>query len=244
MFSFRAIIGSIFEFIWKYKTLCFIVLLIYLLFLRPHHSRISIDGTPYNFQLSVATKLMALREREKYFSVWIDQIIAPDIQAPEEKLKKIFDWIDNLKEPPKGFSNIEQHEYYILINQYGCTNHRVRVFCVLVTVAGYQAIPFQNEADGRVIVRIPGTDEKWLECDLKNKIPPGKEIRGIELSKKVREDIRAIDTVFKKFWERKYTRGDQNILVNRIVFEVLKLFGLSPKYIDALNNNTLLPLTY
>jgi hypothetical protein len=212
------------------------------LFLYSDHSTIYIDGKLYSFDLPVAIKLIALQERERYFNVWIDEIIAPGVQAPEEKVNKIFEWIASFKERPEDFRSIEQHEYYILINQYGSTNHLVRVFCLLVTVAGYQAIPFKSEADGRVIVRIPGADEKWLRYDLKNKTS-GKEVRDIELSDEVKRDIRAIDTVIKKFWQRRYTRGDKNVLVNRIFFEILKKLkrlGLSPEYIAALKNNEML----
>ena len=96
---------------------------------------------------------------------------------------------------PKSISdkgNVEQHEYYTLIKQYGSVSEKVRTFCLLVTAAGYQAVPFRSEADGRVIVRIPATDT-WLKYDVKNK-KAGKEVEGIELSDEVKNGIRAVDT--------------------------------------------------
>jgi hypothetical protein len=223
MFDLLSITKSIFKFIWKYiLPSCFIVTIIpiIILFLIQGRSEITIDDQPYYPKLPIGIKLIALHERKLYFDAWLDKIIAPNIKAPEKKVDKVFEWVAGFKEL-NGFRNIEQHEYYTLINQYGHTNHLVRVFCLLVTVAGYQAIPFVGENDGRVIVRIPGTDEKWLKYDLGKKTS-GKEVMGIKLSDELKQNIRSIDTTFKKLWNRKYTRGDKNLLLTRIFFEICK----------------------
>lgn len=208
---------SIFKFIWKYiLPFCFVVTII--LFLIPGRSEINIDGRSYYFNLPIAIKLIALQERKIYFDAWLDKIIAPNIKAPEKKVDKIFEWVAGFKER-KDSHNIEQHEYYTLINQYGDTHQLVRVFCLLVTVAGYQAFPFLGEDDGRVIVRIPGTDEKWLKYNLGKKTS-GKKLTDIKLSDKLKRNIRSIDTTFKKLCNKKYTRGDKNLLLTRIFFEI------------------------
>jgi len=182
---------------------------------------------PIKHQLSLLVKLAALRERQVYLQAWLNQRIAPGIQDPEKKIDALFAHISALEKVPKGINdrgNVEQHEYYTLIKQYGSVSEKVRTFCLLVTVAGYQAVPFQSEADGRVVVRIPATDT-WLNYDVKNK-KTGKEVEGIELSDEVKNGIRAIGTWIEKVLRRQYTRGDRNILGYRISFEVERLlFG-------------------
>jgi len=145
--------------------------------------------------LPLLVKLAALRERQVYLQAWLNQRIAPGIQDPQKKTDALFAHISGLENVPKSISdkgNVEQHEYYTLIKQYGSVSEKVRTFCLLVTAAGYQAVPFRSEADGRVIVRIPATDT-WLKYDVKNK-KAGKEVEGIELSDEVKNGIRAVDT--------------------------------------------------
>jgi hypothetical protein len=182
---------------------------------------------PVKYQLSLLVKLAALRERQVYLRAWLDQRIAPGLQDPKEKIDALFAHISALENVPKSIKdkgNVEQHEYYTLIKQYGSISEKVRTFCLLVTVAGYQAIPFRSEADGRVIVRIPATDT-WLQYDVKNK-KARKDVAGIELSDEVKNGIRAIDTWIEKVLRRRYTRGDRNILGYRISFEAeRKVFG-------------------
>lgn len=186
--------------------------------------KIAVGGQSFKYPLSALVQLAALRERQVYFQTWLDQIIGPGIQDPEEKINLVFRYVSELDDVPKGVgkkANVEQHEYYTLVKQYGTTSEKIRTFCLLLTVAGYQAVPFQSEADGRVIVRIPATDT-WLKYDLKNGRAK-KEVEGAELSDEVKYGIRATDNGFKKLWHKKYTRGDLSIVTYRALFEAQKV---------------------
>ena len=215
-------------------------------FLVQEHGKIQIGRKACYVSLPVFIKLAALKEREEYFKVWVEEIIAPGVRKPEEKIDKIFNLLIRFEGVPQsvqavGIGDIEQHEYYTLIKQYiGKGSDPVRVFCLLVTASGYQAIPFQSEDDGRVVVRIP-TQDKWLYYDLRNKVT-GSEVGGIELSEEVKQDIRSMDTWLKKTINRKFTRGDMNLLSRRFLFELQKkLPFLRPVYIRAVSNKELVP---
>lgn len=191
-----------------------------LLFVPTTSGTVSVGSKLLNYELSYLVKFAALLERQVYFLTWLDQVIASGIEDPEEKIDKIFEWMSKIEEVPASimdkFGNVEQHEYYTLIKRYGNTSEKVRTFCLLVTVAGYQAVPFQGEEDGRVIVRIPASDT-WLEYDLENKRSK-EDVVGIKLSEKVKKTITAFDSWPKKIYHPKYTRGDLNILPYRILF--------------------------
>lgn len=230
-------------YLWRrFEILCVIFTIIALfLLLKPDSGNIAVAGKPsLEYRLPLLVKLAALRERQIYFKAWINK----GINLPEDKIDEIFNYICNLEEIPETLKNknVEQHEYYTLIKQYGNISEKVRTFCLLTTVAGYQAMPFLNEADGRIVVRIPSLD-KWLKYNIKNK-KKGDEVEGIQLSDKVKNDIRVISG-FKKVWKKEYTRGDINILFYRFTYEIdsflakFKIFG-SPYYIDAVSNDSLI----
>lgn len=223
---------------WKTFIPSTILLLFVFLFLIKQKSDISIGGRENGVLVSlpILVKLMALKEREECFKVWINEIIARSVHDPEEKIDRIFDFLcrfegfKNEKFPVGG--NVEQHEYYTLIKQYSAnSSDLIRVFCVLVSVAGYQAIPFKGEADGRVIVRIPSSDE-WLYYDLKNRTSKDK-VEGIHLGEDVKKEMRAMDCFLRK---KGHTRGDKNLLNRRIVIELLK----SSPYVTAVDDNKLI----
>lgn len=202
-----------------------------------------IGRTIYDVDLPIFVKFAALKERQEYFNVWINNVITKGILDPEERIDKIFEFLIRFPEMPDnitnaGLLNIEQHEYYTLIKQYsGNPSDIERVFCLLVTIAGYQAIPFEGEADGRVIVRIPESD-KWKHYDLRNKVLNG-DVKGIALTEKVKDEVRSIDTYLGKLWNGKYTRGDKNVPSRRIAYELRKKI-LGAKYISAMNNERLI----
>lgn len=212
------------------------------LVLIKEQGKLAIGEKSYDVDLPILVKFAAIKERHEYFTMWIDDVITRGVHDPEERIDKIFEILVRFPGMPEnitnaGLSNIEQHEYYTLIKQYsGNPSDIERLFCLLVTIAGYQAIPFEGEADGRVVVRIPKSD-KWKYYDLRNKVSNG-DVKGIALTEKVKNEVRSIDTYWGKLWNRKYTRGDKNIPSRRIAYEVTKILGA--KYIRAMNNERLL----
>ncbi|GEM_PF-6288048 len=195
-------------------------------------SEMDIGGKNNQIPLPVLVKIMALKEREVYFKWWIDKVVAPDISDPEEKIGKIFEFLcrfegfKNEKFPVGG--NVEQHEYYTLIKQYSANpSDLVRVFCVMVTIAGYQAVPFVGEENGKVIVRIPSSD-KWFCYDLKNKTSKDK----VQLEEEVKEKIRKMSSFFAR---NGHTRGEKNLFGRRIMIELMR----SP-YVRAVDNHDLI----
>ena len=217
-----------------------LVLILMLLYVPTTSGTVAVGSKRVKYELSYLVKIAALRERQVYFQAWLDQIIASGIQDPEEKINKIFDWVSGITAVPASlmdnFGNVEQHEYYTLIKRYGLTSEKVRTFCLLVTVAGYQAVPFQGEPDGRVIVRIPVSDT-WLEYDLKNQRLK-EDVVGVHLSDKVKKAITAFDSWSKKIYRREYTRGDLNIPTNRILYLFQKVILRIVTYVVAFRGVT------
>ncbi len=224
-----------------------VLVLIFAFVLKKHRGELAIGGNSYVVELPFLVKFAALIERQQFFKVWIENVIAPGVDDPEERIDRIFEHLVRFPELSEDFKNkrplpnIEQHEYYTLIKQYTDNPSDIeRVFCVLVTIAGYQAIPFEKEDDGRIVVRIPNSDpksEKWKFYDFSNKVSNG-EVKGIALSEKVKKEVRLIETYWGKLWNGKYTRGDKNIPSRRIAYEIAKYFRA--KYISAMNNERLL----
>lgn len=208
-----------------FVIIIYLVLNLMLLFVPTTSGTVAVGNKLLKYELAYLVKLAALRERQVYFQAWLDQIIASGLQDPEEKIDKIFEWVSGITAVPASlmdnFGNVEHHEYYTLIKRYGLTSEKVRTFCLLVTIAGYQAVPFQGEADGRVIVRIPVSDT-WLVYDLKNR-RLREDVVGVHLSDRVKKAIRAFDSWSKKIYRREYTRGDLNIPANRILYLVQKV---------------------
>ncbi len=199
-----------------------ILIVTLILFLLSSAGEIAVGRKSVAFDLSYLVKLAALRERQVYFLTWYDKIIAPDVSDPQVKLNRIFRWIAEFSDVPQAVEahNVEQHEYYTLIKQYGNVSEKVRVFCLILTIAGYQAIPFNGEADGRVIVRIPSVEKsgasKWFKYNFKTK-RVGDQVRGINLSENVQNYLESVDTLAEKLLRPAYTRGEKNIPSHRVL---------------------------
>jgi len=235
----------IFTYVREYPawTTCFLVGIILAAVLITSKGELAIGEKSYVVELPFLVKFVALIERQQYFKVWIEDVIAPGVDDPEERIDRIFRHLvrfpklsDKVKQK-RPLPNIEQHEYHTLIKQYTDNPSDIeRVFCLLVTIAGYQAIPFEKENDGRVVVRIPKSD-KWKYYHLRKKVPNEK-VKGIALTKKVKNEMRSIETYWGKLWNGKYTRGDMNVPSRRLAYEVTRILGA--EFISAMNNERLL----
>jgi len=226
---------------------CFLVTVLLALVLINIKGNLVIGEKSYVVKLPILVKFVALIERQQYFKVWIEDVIAPGVDDPEEKIDRIFEHLVRFPGLSEDFKktrplpNIEQHEYYTLIKQYTDNPSDIeRVFCLLVTIAGYQAIPFKGEDDGRIVVRIPNSDpksEKWKFYDFRNKVSNG-EVKGIALTENVKGEVRSIETYWGKLLKGKYTRGDKNVPSRRLAYEVTRILGA--RFINAMNNERLL----
>jgi len=216
-------------------------IILLLLYFPTSTGEIAVGSKSGDYKLSFLAKLAALRERQVYFQTWHDKIIAPDVSDPQVKVNKIFRWIADFPNVPQKIKtrNLEQHEYYTLIKQYGCVSEKVRAFCILLTIAGYQAIPFNGENDGRVIVRNPSAKQngasKWFKYHFKTK-KMGDDVQGINLSKKVQEYLESVDTFLKTAWYMAYTRGEKNIPSYRVLCKIQQILGFDVSLIDHVTN--------
>jgi len=215
-----------------------IVLSLFLI-LKKDEENISVDNDSYKVNLPLLIKFAALIEREESYRTWVDEIMSKGITDDEDRINKIFDWINNFpdlsqvqalyKNFPKEyvFKNINQHEYYVLIKQYGPLYERIENFCNLITVAGYQASKIYGGGTGKVIVRIPNTNpekEKFLYFDLET---GGKNPVGISDSDKEesKRELRRLDNFAKKFMARKYLWADLNVSRYVSIYYLQKLIG-------------------
>lgn len=221
-----------------------LLLLLAAMLLPLSKDRISVGNAQFSSPLSWLVKLTSLRARQIYFLTWYREIVAPTVEDPEAKIDATFRWIAEFDDVPTRLKdpnrNVEQHEYYTLIKQYGTTSEKVRTFCVLLTIAGHQAVPFDGEADGRVVVRVAGA-EKWLAYDLRNKRAKTA-VHGIALSREVKDHLKDVRGLFGKLRRGEYTRGEMNVLAYRVLFEIQKLLG-GVTLIDNVSNERVGSLT-
>ena len=114
-------------------------------------------------------KFAAVIERQHYYKTWVNQIIDPEYTNDEDRINKIFEWVNSIKtQPVVELGNVDQHRYYTLIKQYGELSEKLEVFCNLMASVGYQASKIYESNQGEVIVRIP-EEEKFLYFDIKYK---------------------------------------------------------------------------
>jgi len=179
-------------------------------------SKVAIDKKVYIVKLPVLVKFVALVEREYYYKAWLNNIIAPGINDPKEKIKKVFEYVQNLKSQDVitqlGMPNVEQHDYYALIKQYGTPSEKSRVFCNLMVVAGYQASE-TIEWSGLVIVKAPG---EFLYFDFKK---AGGPLNKQEISERInKKDKELCESELGK----RYLWGDLNIPMRAFTFYLRK----------------------
>jgi len=192
--------------------LCVTIVILECVFLFSNgEDKIAVDKKVYVIKLPVLVKFAALVEREHYYKCWLEKIIAPGVNDPKEKIKKVFEYVQNLK-PQEiitqvGMPNVEQHDYYTLIKQYGTPSEKSRVFCNLMAVAGFKASE-TIEWSGLVIVKAPGG---FLYFDFKK---AGGSLNQEEISGLSKEDRQFCESELGK----RYLWADLNIPARALMF--------------------------
>ena len=209
-----------------------------LFYLPKDESEISIRGIMYRYKMPYLTKFLALRERELYYKFWIDKVIASGVKDDKEKIIKIFDWIKKLPNIPAEindkFRSIEQHDYDVLIKQYGTLDEKARVFCNFMAISGYPASKIYNGI-GRVVVKYP---KEFLYFNFETgEMGPTKMFRGRDDKKRCEEKLSSLDTICKRIKNKVYLWGDMNVSRYAMVFYLQKFLRQNPKNIKFLLDN-------
>jgi len=217
----------------------FFILFVLFLIFKKDEGNIAVVTKAKNYNVKVKLpyliKFAALREREEYYKTWIDKIIAPDVNNDEERIGLIFNWINELpsEEIIDKIGNVNQHEYYLLIKQYGYTYEKVGVFCNLMAVAGYPASSIYGFEEGKVIVRIP-KPEKFLYFNFITGTTNPEEIlkQYPQDKEKCEIELRKLSNPINKLIRRKYLWGDLSLSGHRFFYYLQK--PLKPEHIKAL----------
>lgn len=214
-------------------------IIVLMLFILKDEGTITLATKAKNYNVKVKLpyliKFAALIEREEYYKVWIDKIIAPGVNNDEERIKLIFNWVNELpsEEIIDKIGNVNQHEYYLLIKQYGYTYEKVGLFCNLMAVAGYPASSIYGFEEGKVIVRIP-KPEKFLYFNfITGKTNPEEILKQYPQDKQMCEiELRKLSNPINKLIKKKYLWGDLNLSGYRFFYYLQK--PLHPEHIKAL----------
>jgi len=186
-------------------------------------------------ELPYLIKFAAIIEREGYYRTWVNEIIAPKANNDEERIEHIFNWIKGLpsEEIINKLGDVNQHEYYVLVKQYGHIYEKLGVFCNLMAIAGYPASSIYGHEQGKVIVRIP-KPEKFLYFDFISGKRNPKEIlkRYPQDKEKCEIELRKLSSPINKLIRRKYLWGDLSLSRYRFFYYFQK--PLKPEHIKAL----------
>lgn len=181
-----------------------------------------------SFKLPYLSKLGALIERERSYKVFIEEIVGKE-DSDERRIKEIFDSIKNFptvsdlegieKALPNQykFINTTQHEYQVLIKQYGQAGEQALNFCNLMAIAGHPSSPVYPHT-ALVIVRSKPDNFLYFDFD-KRKMIKSEEISGT-YRKMCEEKLNELDKSSRIFFRGDYLHGYAQISWYRFWYSI------------------------
>jgi hypothetical protein len=192
-------------------------------------STINYNGKYICLKLPKLVKFAALMEREEEYKAWIVTMIDTK-DSNEAKIKKIFNQIkdfptpselEKLKEnlPSKyGIIDIAQHEYQVLIKQYGQHGEQALNFCNLMAIIECPASPVSMPT-ALVIVRSSLDNFLYFDFDRRKMIKSG-EIPD-SYRKIIEKKLNELDKSSRNFFGGDYLHGYAQISWYRFQYLVL-----------------------